>query len=180
MALTEVTALVLEQLLALAVHDADPDDVTPPLGSAAGWNPERIAWFRAYHRAACGLDGPAREKTWAVTAGGAVAGSVRLRRVPDLSGPGHGVAVETGIWLGRQFRGRGIGVPALLLVKAEAAALGAGLLVRRRQSRCSGPAALRRRRTHPRRPARHRPDHPGLTAASAARPCTTRTDMPIL
>lgn len=126
-ALTEVTALVLEQLLALAVHDAAPDDVTPPLGSAAGWNPERIGWFRAYHRAAWGLDGPAREKTWAVTAGGAVAGSVRLRRVPDLSGP-CGV-VETGIWLGRQFRGRGIGVPALLLVKAEAAALGAGLLV---------------------------------------------------
>lgn len=132
-ALTDVTEPVLERLLSLALHDADPDEVAPPLGSAQGWNTERISWFRAYHRAAAaGLDGPAHQKTWAITADGELAGSIRLQRVPD-GGPGPSRAgadtLETGIWLGLGFRGRGIGLAALLLVKARAAEAGAGCLL---------------------------------------------------
>ncbi|MET3811815.1 GNAT family N-acetyltransferase [Arthrobacter sp. UYEF3] len=131
-ALLDVTDAVLERLLSLALHDADADEVTPPLGTAEGWNTERISWFRAYHHAAAaGLDGPGRQKTWAVTADGEPAGSVRLRRVPDGgTGPSahRGVALETGIWLGRSFRGRGIGREALRLVTAQASIAGARLL----------------------------------------------------
>ncbi len=50
--LVDVTEAVLEQLLSVAIQDADADEVTPPLGSAAGWNSERISWFREYHHAA--------------------------------------------------------------------------------------------------------------------------------
>jgi len=131
-ALVDVTEQVVERLLAVALHDADADEVTPPLGTAAGWNTERISWFRAYHHAAAaGLDGPARQKSWAITADGELAGSIRLARVPGTgTGPSarDGGALETGIWLGRSFRGRGIGGEALRLVKAEAAAAGADLL----------------------------------------------------
>jgi len=95
--LLEVTDHVLDRLLAVALNDADADDVTPPLGGA-GWNPERITWFFEYHRAAAaGLDGPARQKSWAISCGGQVAGSIRLRRTGRES-------VETGLWLGRSFR----------------------------------------------------------------------------
>src|SRR6478609_10925094 len=126
-ALVDVSEPVLERLLAVALHDADADEVTPPLGTAAGWNTERISWFRAYHHAAAaGLDGPARQKSWAITADGELAGSIRLARVPG-SGPlaRDGGALETGIWLGRSFRGRGIGGEALRLIKLQAAEAGA-------------------------------------------------------
>lgn len=131
--LVEVTGPVLEELLSVALHDADADEVTPPLGTAEGWNTERISWFRDYHRAAAaGLDGPAQQKTWAVTADGELAGSLRLQRIPGAgSRPGPaagGVVLATGIWLGRNFRERGIGAAALRLAKAEAAAAGADLL----------------------------------------------------
>lgn len=119
--LEDVGEDVLEELLAVAVHDADADEVTPPLGSAAGWNPERIGWFREYHRAASGLGGPARQKSWAIRYGGELAGSIRLR----WTGAG---TLETGIWLARGCRGRGIGHEALRQVKALAAASGASTL----------------------------------------------------
>jgi RimJ/RimL family protein N-acetyltransferase len=104
---------MLERLLALAIRDASPDEVTPSLGSAIGWTTERIDWFRAYHRSAAGLDGPAGEKTWAVVCDGGPAGSIRLKRTAEAT-------AETGIWLGRGFRGRGVGSAALCLVLAEA------------------------------------------------------------
>lgn len=137
-ALVDVTNAVLDGLLAVALHDADADEVTPPLGTTAGWNTERISWFRAYHRAAAaGLDGPARQRTWAITADGELAGSVRLMRVDGVGGdvrtpeaggtlgPKDGGTLETGIWLGRSFRGRGIGGEALRLIKLQAAEAGA-------------------------------------------------------
>ena len=80
-ALLDVTEAVLEQLLELALRDADADEVTPPLGAAAGWNTDRISWFREFHRAAAaGLDGPARQKSWAISCDGQLAGSIRLQR----------------------------------------------------------------------------------------------------
>ncbi|BCW06492.1 GNAT family N-acetyltransferase [Arthrobacter sp. NtRootA1] len=126
-ALADVDEDVLEELLAVALVQATADEVTPPLGSTSAWNPERIAWFRDYHRAAAtGLEGPAREKTWAVVAGGTVVGSVRLKSVgPDAVEPG---AVETGIWLATRFRGQGVGRLALQLVADEARARGFAVL----------------------------------------------------
>ncbi len=113
--LADVSEEILERLLALAQQDASPDDVTPPLGNGTGWNAERIDWFRAYHRAAAaGLDGPAGEKSWAVLCDGSPAGSVRLKRTAQQH------TAETGIWLGRSFRARGVGGAALGLVLAEA------------------------------------------------------------
>ena len=112
--LAEVDDPMLERLLELARRDAAADDVTPPLGNGTGWNAERIDWFRAYHRsAAAGLDGPASEKSWAVLFDGSPAGSIRLKRIDDET-------AETGIWLGRSYRGRGVGGAALRLVLAEA------------------------------------------------------------
>ena len=161
-ALLDVTEAVLEQLLELALRDADADEVTPPLGAAAGWNTDRISWFREFHRAAAaGLDGPARQKSWAISCDGQLAGSIRLQRKeaePAGVGPagvaggaggglagdgsgggvadgaagrgvGGGGALETGIWLARSFRGRGVGREALRLVKERAASAGAAVLV---------------------------------------------------
>ncbi|MDQ0923652.1 ribosomal-protein-alanine N-acetyltransferase [Pseudarthrobacter sp. W1I19] len=115
--LADVDETVLEQLLELAKRDASPDEVAPPLGGP-GWNLERTAWFFSYHRAAAqGLDGEAGEKTWVILAGGSPAGSIRLKRVATGNGR---KSAETGIWLGRSFRSRGIGSAALRLVLAEA------------------------------------------------------------
>jgi [ribosomal protein S5]-alanine N-acetyltransferase len=120
--LVDVDETVLDQLLDLAKRDASPDEVAPPLGGP-GWNPERTAWFRSYHRAAShGLDGEAGEKSWGIMAGGILAGSIRLKLVNAVNGR---KTAETGIWLGRSFRSRGIGSAALGLVFAEAR--GAGL-----------------------------------------------------
>ena len=157
-ALLDVSEDVLEQLLELALRDADADEVTPPLGTTAGWNTDRISWFREFHRAAAaGLDGPAGQKTWAISCDGQLAGSVRLKRMDTeqaaagegLAGGGSGAeagggggwaggwaverggggALETGIWLARSFRGRGVGREALRLVRARAASTGAAVLV---------------------------------------------------
>ncbi|MDQ0769211.1 ribosomal-protein-alanine N-acetyltransferase [Pseudarthrobacter defluvii] len=115
-ALVDVDQAVADLLLALAKRDASPDEVAPPLGGP-GWNLERTAWFFSYHHAAAeGLDGPAAEKTWAVYSGGEIAGSVRLKRRTEAGIP----MAETGIWLGRSFRSRGVGGAALDLVLAKA------------------------------------------------------------
>ncbi|MGX1161164.1 RimJ/RimL family protein N-acetyltransferase [Arthrobacter sp. SLBN-100] len=115
--LLDVDEAVLDQLLELAKRDASPDEVAPPLGGP-GWNLERTAWFFSYHRAAAhGLEGEAGEKTWAIRADGSLAGTIRLK----LADTGKGrEAAETGLWLGRSFRSRGIGSAALRLVLAEA------------------------------------------------------------
>ncbi len=114
--LVDVDLAVADQLLELAKRDASPDEVAPPVGGP-GWNLERTAWFFSYHHAAAdGLEGPAAEKSWAVYSGGHIAGSVRLKRNPGAGVP----SAETGIWLGRSFRSRGVGSAALDLVLAEA------------------------------------------------------------
>jgi RimJ/RimL family protein N-acetyltransferase len=135
--LADVNERMLELLLALAQQDAAPDEVTPPLGNGAGWNAIRIDWFRAYHRAAsAGLDGPAGEKSWAVLLEGSPAGSIRLKRTAD-----HGTA-ETGLWLGRRHRGRGVGTAALQLVLAEARRAGLQRVVARTTAENAGALGL--------------------------------------
>lgn len=98
-----VDAACLDALVAAAVADASPDDVTPPLTDGDGWTPERLAWLRAYHRARQGgLDDPPFEVSWAVRSGERVLGAVRLRR----TAPGE---ADTGVWLVRAARGAGVG-----------------------------------------------------------------------
>ncbi|TDT80176.1 RimJ/RimL family protein N-acetyltransferase [Arthrobacter sp. AG258] len=114
--IVDVDRAVADQLLELAKRDASPDEVAPPLGGP-GWNLERTAWFFSYHHAAAaGLDGPAAEKSWAVFSGGDIAGSVRLKREAHTDV----LSAETGIWLGRSFRSRGVARAALALVLEEA------------------------------------------------------------
>ncbi|CAN7351463.1 GNAT family N-acetyltransferase [Arthrobacter sp. LjRoot78] len=125
--LLDVNEEVLAALLDLALTEAAADEVTPPLGATSGWNAERIGWFRDYHRAAAaGLDGPDGQKSWAVSFGGRVAGSIRLKRTGTTT-PGM-ASLETGMWLGRSFRGLGIGREAVRLVCAVAVGAGASVL----------------------------------------------------
>lgn len=122
--LTPVDEPMLVALLAVAVADATADEVTPPLTDSPEWTEEQQQWFLAYHRDRQGqLDGPAGEATWAVLQDGHPVGSIRLKRTgsPDT--------VETGIWLGRSARGRGIGTTAILTVAQRARAAGAQELV---------------------------------------------------
>jgi RimJ/RimL family protein N-acetyltransferase len=111
---------VLARLVAAAVSDAAPDEVTPPLTPGGGWTPERLEWMRALHRGArAGVDGPEGQATWAVSLDGAVVGAVRLKRT---GAPG---VLETGIWLTRSARGRGAGRAAVAAVLERARHLGA-------------------------------------------------------
>ncbi|WP_084469286.1 GNAT family N-acetyltransferase [Nocardiopsis trehalosi] len=139
-ALVPLDDAVLEDLLAVAVRDADPEDTMPPVPGPPGWTTERRDAFRRYHRARYpGLG--ADEATYAVTdATGRVAGAARLRRVEGRPG-----AVETGIWLGRSYRGRGVGTAALSALVATAARTGATVLVADTTAGNAGAlAALRR------------------------------------
>jgi RimJ/RimL family protein N-acetyltransferase len=119
-ALVPVDEPVLARLVGAAVADATPDEVTPPVASGNRWTPERIEWLRRFHRdRRMGLDGPLGEASWAVTAGGDVVGAVRLKRMaePDV--------LETGIWLTRSARGKGVGRKAIADVLERARAHGA-------------------------------------------------------
>ncbi|TDC68067.1 GNAT family N-acetyltransferase, partial [Micromonospora sp. KC606] len=83
----------LEPLLSVAVAEAEPDDVMPPVEAPAGWSAARREAFRDYHRASfAGLAGPTRTRMYAIVAGGEVVGMVRMRRCDE---PG---VVETGMW----------------------------------------------------------------------------------
>jgi RimJ/RimL family protein N-acetyltransferase len=109
----------LEPLLSVAVAEAEPGDVMPPVEAPAGWSHARREAFRDYHRASFGgLDGPTRTLMYAILAGGEVVGMVRMTRCDE---PG---TVETGMWLGRSARGQGLGPAALRELLNAAAAAG--------------------------------------------------------
>jgi len=114
----------LEELLAVAVEDATPDEVMPPVAGPPGWTGHRREAFRDWHRSRFpGLAGPLREATFAVVQDGRVVGSARL-----AARESRGV-LETGMWLGRSQRGRGIGTAALRLLLDEAAKASARTVV---------------------------------------------------
>jgi RimJ/RimL family protein N-acetyltransferase len=126
--LAPVTETRLALLVAAALEGAAPDEVTPPITQGERWTPERVEWLRGFHRdRRRGLDGPAGEVTWAVVeiADGEgrdverVVGGVRLRRTGE---PG---TFETGMWLVRDARSRGVGRSAMRLLLARAGEAGA-------------------------------------------------------
>ena len=119
-ALVAVDETELAQLVHAATTDAVADEVTPPLSAGGAWTSARIAWLRDFHRSRrAGLAGPAGEATWAVIVDELVVGSVRLKGTEE-----HGV-LETGIWLTRGARGRGVGRAAMGATLRQAATLGA-------------------------------------------------------
>lgn len=118
----------LALLVAAALKGAEADEVTPPVTPGPAWTEERVDWLWAFHRdRRSGLDGPAREVTWAVVEvlpgdrqdSGRVVGAVRLRRTQDPA------VVETGMWLVRDARRRGVGREAMGLVLDRAREAGA-------------------------------------------------------
>ncbi|GIJ21756.1 GNAT family N-acetyltransferase [Micromonospora lutea] len=109
----------LEPLLSVAVAEAEPGDVMPPVEAPAGWSHARREAFREYHRGNFGgLDAPARTAMYAIRAGGEVVGMIRMSRRDE-----PGVA-EVGMWLGRSARGQGLGPAALRQLLDVAAAAG--------------------------------------------------------
>ncbi len=131
---------VLVGLLAVAVGDAAPEEVMPPVAGPPGWTEERREAFRAWHRdRRAGLDGPRREATFAIAHDGVIVGSARLAR------PEADDALETGLWLGRSHRGKGIGTATLRALLDEAARAGARAVVADTTADNAGAlAALRR------------------------------------
>ena len=123
-ALSAVDEVVLEQLVLAATTDAAADEVTPPLTEGPGWTATRVTWLRSFHRdCRAGLDGPAQEATWAIAVDNHVVGSARLKHTDE-----QGV-LETGLWLTRSARGRGVGRAAMVEVLQQAARTGAALVV---------------------------------------------------
>ncbi|WP_084512130.1 GNAT family N-acetyltransferase [Agromyces subbeticus] len=118
--LVPVDEEVLRRLTVVATSDAAASDVTPPLTPGDKWTRQRVGWFENYHRSRrSGLTGAEGEATWAILHLGQPVGAVRLKRT-DVDG-----VVETGIWLARTVRGRGIAGQAIRRVLQEARAAGA-------------------------------------------------------
>ncbi|MBE1497689.1 RimJ/RimL family protein N-acetyltransferase [Amycolatopsis lexingtonensis] len=120
-ALTGLDEGALARLLDAAVAGADPLDVMPPVEGPPGWIPARRAAFLEFHRGRCLDPATAVERTWVVDADGTAVGAARLEH--------HGDAVEAGIWLSRDVRGRGIGREVMKLLLAEARTTGAARMI---------------------------------------------------
>ncbi len=107
---------LLPRLFDVAVTDADPAEVMPPVPGPPGWTDARRAAFADHHA-------PADGRVYAVLVDGRIAGAARLT---PADAPG---AVEAGIWLRRPVRGKGIGTETMRLLIDEARAQGASALV---------------------------------------------------
>lgn len=113
---------LLEVLADIAVNDADPSDVMPPVAGEAGWTAVTRAAFVAHHRARLqGLAGAHRERCYAVSRDATPVGIARLQQV-DVD------VFEAGVWLARSERGRGIGTAVADLLRVEAKRLGGHLV----------------------------------------------------
>ena len=107
---------LLPRLLDVAVTDADPAEVMPPVSGPPGWTAARRTAFAGHHA-------PADGRAYAVIIDGLLAGAARLT---PAGAPG---AVEAGIWLRRSVRGKGLGTEAMRLLIDEARAAGASAIV---------------------------------------------------
>lgn len=109
----------LDELVQVAKSQAAPDEVVAPIAGPPGWIAPRIAWLREFHQARrAGLAGAHKEETFSILQSGKVIGSARLAEVAPHT-------LETGMWLARSVRGRGIGANVLRLLISEASSRGA-------------------------------------------------------
>lgn len=120
--LITVDEQVLAELIAVATEDADPDDVTPPLG--AGWTPQRVEWLQSFHRDRRAGLANGDEETAAIRVDGRVVGATRLHRSAETTGD-----LEFGVWLTKAARGKRLSAPVLDLVAQRAAQAGASRLI---------------------------------------------------
>lgn len=129
----------LEELVQLAITQTAPQEVVPPMPGPPEWTGQREEWLRDFHRTRrAGLDGPHKEATFSIVRSGAVIGSARLAEVAP-----H--VLETGMWLARSVRGRGIGAAVLRMLLIEATAKGAHQVVAQTTSANAGAlGALRK------------------------------------
>ena len=122
--LTPVDERLLTPLLSVAVAETKPEEVMPPVEAPPGWSqPRRDAFCEFYRSHYRGLNGPTRTLTYGILCNSDVVGMIRMAR---SDGPD---TLETGMWLGRSVRGRGIGGRALRLLLNEAARTGARRVV---------------------------------------------------
>ncbi|NKY59490.1 GNAT family N-acetyltransferase [Nocardia flavorosea] len=107
---------LLQGLLDVAVTDADPREVMPPVAGPAGWTGEHRTAFLRFHRSRS-LSAEPVESTYAIVVGDTVVGAARLC---PMEGPSR--AAEAGVWIGRSHRGSGVGGAVLrhLLALARA------------------------------------------------------------
>ncbi|HLZ38945.1 MAG TPA: GNAT family protein [Mycobacteriales bacterium] len=106
---------LLAALLETAVADSDPAAVMPTAEASAEWTPTLRDAFLRFHRERSLADpGSRMETTYVVIVGSSVAGAARLQAHAG------GESVDTGVWLGRSHRNRGIGTAVLRLVLAAA------------------------------------------------------------
>ena len=115
-ALAEITDETgLRALLAVAVADATPEETMPPCDGPPGWTEEKQKFFMDFFLPVVRDDATV---IFAVQVDGAIAGFMRLKRMPEAG------AAETGMWLGRSFRGKGIGAAAFDELLGQAAKRG--------------------------------------------------------
>jgi RimJ/RimL family protein N-acetyltransferase len=127
--LTDVELLPLDdalinRLLEVAIADADPEEVMPPVAGGHGWTPRRREAFRSFlHERMGGLSGPHREAQFAVVRDGEVVGFARLARRSEPK------VLETGTWIARSKRNSGIGSALIGALMQRAAIEGATAIV---------------------------------------------------
>jgi RimJ/RimL family protein N-acetyltransferase len=111
----QLNPATLQTLLDVAVADAAPDETMPPMPGNPGWTSERKATFLEFFEPMlAGWDGPKKTIIYAITVDETIAGFIRLSRTPDPQ------RAETGIWLGRSWRGQGVATAALKALIAQA------------------------------------------------------------
>lgn len=108
----------LAELCETAYSDADPTEVMPPVDGPPGWTGQARAAFTAFHNTV--REDPAKS-VYAILVDGRAAGTIRLDRV----GGEPETVLETGYWVARSARGKGVATEAVRLVLAEAARRGA-------------------------------------------------------
>ncbi|GAA5096547.1 GNAT family N-acetyltransferase [Nocardia iowensis] len=111
----------LELLLEAAVSDADPLEVMPPVAGEAGWNAKRRQAFLDFHRGRGLRPGQPVEYTYVIAVAGHVVGAARLQPGDD--------GFEAGVWIGRSYRGRGVGRVVAEQLRIVAAEIGARRVV---------------------------------------------------
>ena len=115
---------LIDRLQEVAIADADPEEVMPPVTDVPGWTQTRRDAFRAFHRERLGgLSGPHREVHFAVVSRGEVVGSARLARRSETN------VLETGTWIARSKRNSGIGSALIGVLLQKAAIEGATAVV---------------------------------------------------